>query len=248
MFTVRERDRVRAALIDHARADPGITGAAVTGSYAVDGSDRWSDVDLVLATAGPVEGALERWTGLLYREFAAVHHWDLPTGESVYRVYLLPGCLEVDLGFTPAATFGPRGPRWRTVFGETGLPVPQAPTPADAAAPLVGLAWHHVLHARTSIERRRWWQAEHWISAVRDQVVALACVRLGHPSSYAKGAHLLPDGVTGPLAATLVRALDEAELRRALAEVTAALSAELAHTDPALADRLRPTLVEAAGG
>lgn len=36
----------------------------------------------------------------------------------VYRVFLLPGWLEVDIGFTPAAQFGPRGPQWRTLFGQ----------------------------------------------------------------------------------------------------------------------------------
>jgi hypothetical protein len=244
MFTVEERDRVRAALLDLARTDPAVGGAAVTGSYAVDGSDRWSDIDLALAVDGPLEATLERWTALLYRDFAALHHWDLPSGPSLYRVYLLPGCLEVDLAFTPADRFGPLGPRWRTVFGHA---VPPEPAPPARPDPPVGLAWHHVLHARACVERRRWWQAAHWISGIRDQVIALACLRLGHPSSYAKGAHLLPGEVTGPLAATLVRSLDEAELRRALAAVTAALHAEVARTDPVLADRLRPALAEAGG-
>ncbi|WP_225448257.1 hypothetical protein [Streptacidiphilus sp. P02-A3a] len=53
------------------------------------------------------------------------------------------------------------------------------------------------------VERQRWWQAEHWVSAVRDQVLALACLRLGHPTGYAKGAHLLPPELTAPLAARL---------------------------------------------
>lgn len=244
MFTVQERDRVRAALLEHARADPGVGGAAVTGSYAVDGSDRWSDIDLVLAVDGPLEPALQRWAALLYRDFAALHHWDLPAGPSVYRVFLLPGCLEADLAFTPADRFGPLGPRWRTVFGHPVPPESAAPARSD---PPVGLAWHHVLHARACVERRRWWQAAYWISGVRDQVIALACLRLGHPYSYGKGAHLLPEEVTGPLAGTLVRTLDEAELRRALAAATAALAAELARTDPALAARLAPTLAEAGG-
>jgi hypothetical protein len=42
----------------------------------------------------------------------------------------------------------------------------------------------------------RWWQAEHWISAMRDHVITLACVRLGYPAHYAKGAHLLPEDLT----------------------------------------------------
>jgi hypothetical protein len=105
---------------------------------------------------------------------------------------------------------------------------------------LIGLAWHHALHVRVCIERRRWWQAEHWIGAVRAQVIALACLRLGHPTSYAKEAHLLPAQLTAPLEATLVRSLDEAELRRALASAVAALTAELDRTDPALAAPTAP--------
>jgi hypothetical protein len=44
-----------------------------------------------------------------------------------------------------------------------------------------------------------------------------------------------------------VGALDRTELRRALAAATHALAAELVRTDPALADRLRPVLMELAG-
>ncbi|MFD4863517.1 hypothetical protein [Streptomyces atratus] len=95
-----------------------------------------------------------------------------------------------------------------------------------------------------SIERHRWWQAEHWISAVRDHVLALACLRLGHPASYAKGSHLLPQELTASLEKTLVRSMDEEELRRALEAATISLVAELAHTDPDLAARLRPMLTE----
>ena len=91
-------------------------------------------------------------------------------------------------------------------------------------------------HARVSIERRRWWQAEYWISAVRDQTIALACLRLGYPVHYAKGAHLLPEELTAPLTATLVRSLDEVELRRALGAATTALAHELERTDRPLAD------------
>ena len=144
-------------------------------------------------------------------EFGALHHWDLPFGSTTYRVFLLSGGL-VDLAFTPAAELGPRGPAWRTVFGATVRPVPSAPPRRDD---LVGLGWHHVLHARTCIERGKPWQAEHWISALRDQVLALACLRLGHPG-YAKGADLLPPELRASLVPALVRSLEEAELRRAL--------------------------------
>lgn len=107
---------------------------------------------------------------------------------------------------------------------------------------LIGLAWHHALHARVAVERGRPWQAEHWISAIRDHVITLACLRLGHPAGYARTAHLLPAEVTGALEPALVRDLTTPELTRALAAAIAALSAELARTSPALAARLTPML------
>ncbi len=111
---------------------------------------------------------------------------------------------------------------------------------------LTGRAWHHALHARASIERGTLWQAEYWVSALRDLVLALACVRLGYPASYARGAHLLPPDLTEPLRAALVAALEPVELRRALAAAAAALAAELDRSEPGLALRLSPLLAELA--
>jgi hypothetical protein len=242
MFAVEERDRVRERLLELAEADPRVAAAAITGSYVADGGDEWSDIDLAFAIPGELPPALEHWTELLYRGFAALHHWDLPFASTIYRVFLLPGALEVDIAFTPAADFGPRGPSWRTVFGET---VELAPVPPQRRDDLAGLAWHHVLHARACIERGKPWQAEYWINGIRDQVLALACLRLGHPTSYARGADLLPPEITAPLEATLVRSLDETELRRALAAAATELAAELERTDAALAARLQPILMNA---
>ncbi|MHB8469585.1 MAG: hypothetical protein ACYDCH_07520 [Gaiellaceae bacterium] len=245
MFTPAERDAIRGRLLAVAEADPEVAGAAITGSYVAGGGDRWSDIDLAVGIGGDLGGAMARWTELLYADFSALHHWDLPHRSSVYRVYLLPGCLEVDVAFTPAADFGPRGPNWRTAFGETVEHGPEAP---PRAGDLAGLGWHHVLHARACIERGKPWQAEWLISGVRDQVLALMCLRLDRTTSFAKGADALPAASTAPLAEVLVRSLDEAELRRALRAAAAALTAELERSDPPLAARLEATLRELAGG
>lgn len=239
---MEERRLTRERLLTAAKEDPCIVAAAITGSDALDAADRWSDIDLALSVRGRLDEALQRWTARLYRDFAVVHHWDLPSGSTTYRVFLLPGWLEADIAFTPEAQFGPLGPAWRTVFGPAKQPGP-APGPSHDHEHLTGLAWHHALHARTCIERHRRWQAHYWISALRDQIIALACLRLGHPTAYAKGAHLLPRELTAPLEATLVRSLDEAELRRALNACVVSLTTELATTDPALAARLGPMLI-----
>lgn len=224
MFTVRERERVRRGLLELARADPEVMGAAHVGSFVDGGGDRWSDIDINLGIrGGDLRPALGRWTGWLYDGFSALHHWDLPAGAAVYRVFLLPGWLEVDLGFRPEADFGPKGPHWETVFGPTVPAASPAPSNVDE---LLGHAWHHLRLARVCVERNRVWQAVHWINGTRDQVIALAAVRLGLPAGYAKGAHLLPPELTEPLASTLVTGLGEAELRHALAALSAVLAAE----------------------
>ena len=245
MFTPERRDDVRQSLLDLAREDADVAAAAITGSYAAGASDEWSDVDLAFGIDGDVAETLDRWTHRLYAEFDVIHHWDLPWGTTTYRVFLLPELLQVDIAFTPESDFGPRGPNWRTVFGTTAETEAGPPPSPDS---LAGIAWTMCLHARRSIARGKPWQAEHMISGVRDHVLELACLRLGHPTRYARGADLLPAEVTRPLEATLVRSLEETELRRTLAAVSRALAEELARSDPSLAARLEPTLAQIAEG
>ncbi|WP_110945839.1 nucleotidyltransferase domain-containing protein [Streptomyces avicenniae] len=250
MTPAARRDAVRALLLDRARRDARITGAALTGSAARGTEDRWSDIDLFLGLAPdvPVASLLADWTAYLYGELGALHHFDLRAGEATYRAFLLPEPepLEVDLGLAPGSAFGPVGDGgFRTVFG---TPVAARPGPVPDTGHLTGLAWHHVLHARIAVERGALWNAEHWISAVRDHVLTLACARLGLPTAYAKGADRLPPGVTAPLEATLVRALDRAELTRALGATVDALLGELEHSAPEAAGRLRTCLLALANG
>ncbi len=82
--------------------------------------DRWSDLDLSFAvgkgfSVGPV---LEDWTAKLMAEFSANKLFEIPAGQSIYRVLLLPGCLQFDLSFTPAPDFGAIGPNFKLLFGE----------------------------------------------------------------------------------------------------------------------------------
>jgi hypothetical protein len=239
MFTVEQRQAVQAWLLRTARDDETVVGAAFTGSHATAAADRWSDTDLVLAVRGALARTADRWTRRLYDEWDAQHHWDLASGSSLIRVFLLPGWLEIDLTFAPEEHFGPRGPQWRSIFGTAqSAEVFAAPDPDS----LAGHAWHHAWHAWICLQRRRHWQAEHWIGALRNCAITLACVRLGLPSGYAKGAHLLPDEFTGELEATLVRAIAEPELRRALGATIAVAAAELERHDAALSARLGPML------
>lgn len=245
MFTEADRDRLRARLLDRAHADEHITGAAITGSATHGAEDRWSDIDLFLGVADeiPAEDALGDWSAFMYQELGALHHFDLRSRGAIYRAFLLPTCLEVDLAFTPAAKFGALGPSFQVVFGEA---IKRPHTPPVDRDHTIGLAWHHVLHARICIERNKLWQAEYWISAVRDYALTLACLRFGLPSVHARGVDGLPPELTTRFEDALVRTLAPSELRRALAVAATQLLCELREADAGLADRLASSLFELA--
>ena len=217
------------------------------GSLAVDGGDRFSDLDLTFGIADhvPVADVLNDWTRALIDELDAVHLADLERGQTTYRVFLLPDALQFDLSLTPAAQFRPAGPRFRLLFGETAaepeVPVPPVagglfiPTPA-VAQDLFGWGVIYALHARTCIERGRVWQAEHYINAVRDHALSLACLRQGLPAVQARGYDDLPAETLGRFEDAHVGAMEPDALRSALAASVLALMREgadapLQHSD-----------------
>ncbi|GAA1607768.1 MULTISPECIES: nucleotidyltransferase domain-containing protein [Kribbella] len=234
-FTPADRSALRDTLIAASRADTRITGAALTGSAAVGAEDEWSDIDLALGLAPDASHpeVLADWTARMYADHAAVHHTDVWSRSTVYRVFLLESTLQVDIAFAPSGAFGPLGPTFQLLFGEATQQEPwSTPDPAD----IIGLAWLYALHARSSIERGRSWQAEYMISGVRDHVLTLMCLRHGLPHSQGRGLHLLP--ATGDVEQTLVRSLDDAELRRAFRASVDVLLAEASYVDAELAVRL----------
>jgi hypothetical protein len=243
MFTPEERSQLRDALIAAARADPRLTGAALTGSAAVGAEDRWSDIDLALGVAGGANSGrvIADWTDHMYQGCGAVHHLDVHRGDILFRVFLLASTLQVDLAFWPAAELAAVGPTFRLLFGIQNPP--RVLPPPDAAA-LIGMGWLYALHARSSIARGRAWQAEYMISGMRDQVLALACLRHGVPAVEGRGIDALPPHATTAVVPGLVRSLDAAELRRAFEVVTDALIAEIGRADADLADRLSGPLKE----
>jgi hypothetical protein len=245
MITEADRNQIRARLLDRAREDRRVTGAAVTGSASRGAEDRWSDIDLFFGVAAEIalEEVLGDWSEFMYQELGALHHFNRQSGPTIYRAFLLPDCLEVDLAFTPAAEFGALGPHFRLVFGEA-IERPAVPEPDRDH--IIGLAWHHVLHARICIERNELWQAEYWISGVRDHALTLACLRYGQPARYAKGVDGLPSEVTTRFEDALVRALTPSELWRALSAAAAQLLRELREADSDLARRLEGPLLELA--
>jgi hypothetical protein len=241
MFTVEQRDTLRARMLQLAEEDKRVVAGAAVGSLAVGSGDRFSDLDLTFAVADgvPVAHVLDDWTRTLTHELDAVKLVDLEAGPTVYRVFLLPDALQFDLSMTSAKEFRPAGPRFQLLFGETAADGPETRRPPGSlfipipavAADIFGWGVIYALHARACIERGRVWQAEHYVAAVRDHALSLACLRRGLPAVQARGYDDLPPAILAGFDRTHVRSIEREALRRALAASVAALLNEAAEAN-----------------
>ena len=244
VFSVEDRDRVRDRVLELASSDTRVVAGAVVGSLALGEGDEWSDLDLTFAVADGVAvgEVLADWSRRIVAELDAVHLFDLPGGAAIYRVFLLPRCLQLDLSFSPASEFGAGGPRFRLLFGHAVETSYASPPPAHE---LFGYAVHHARAARVCIERGRYWQAEYWIGALRDYALSLACHRRELPARFGRGFDDLPGEVLESFGDARVRSLERAELGRALSAAIAGLLRESAEVED-VAERVEPQLRELA--
>jgi hypothetical protein len=224
MFTVEQRDALRDRLLRLAEEDERVVAGAAVGSLAMGGGDRFSDLDLTFGVADgvPIADVLTDWTRTLSDDLTAVHLIDLVRGPTIYRVFLLPDALQFDLSLTPAAQFRPAGPRFRLLFGEIAAGESVAPTPPDAKD-LFGWGVIYALHARACIERGRVWQAEHYVGAVRDHALSLACLREGVTAVQARGYDDLSAETLARYEETHIGSVEPGALRTALAASVRAL-------------------------
>ena len=254
MFTVGQRDTLREHILQLAAGDERVVAGAAVGSLAVDTGDRFSDLDLTFGIADRfrVAEVLADWTTTLGAELSAVQLADLESGPTIYRVFLLPDALQFDLSMTPAAQFRPAGPRFRLLFGETVAGDPEAPaTPGRLFIPTPAIAddlfgWGviYALHARACIERGRLWQAEHYVGAVRDHALSLACLRQGLRAVQARGYDDLPGETLARFEGTHIREVEPAALRAALAASVSALIREGAEAGLLIVDIVDERLAE----
>ena len=243
MFTPEQRAGIRSGLLEYAAGDPRISGAAITGSVAAGREDRWSDIDLAFGVVDEAEmpNVLSDWTARMYDRHLALHHLDVRSGAWIYRVFLLPGTLQVDLAFVSAAEFRALAPTFRLMSGKANEPL-HAPPPSPAE--LIGMGWLYAIHARTSIARGSLWQAVYMINGIRDHALALALsFSTMLPNCPRPKARIrLPAEVTAPFEGSLVRQLDSADLSRAFRVVVDGLLSEIRSADEELAERLQDSL------
>ncbi len=214
MFSVEERERIAYELIEMARADARVLGAAEVGSLTEGSGDRWSDVDLTFGVAPghDVAEVVRDWTARLERQRGAVQLFDLQSLDTTYRVFLFPGGLQVDLSFTPGAV-AQTGPKFKPLFG---APVRHYERPSIEPRDVFGLCVHHALRARIGVERGRVWSAQYYVHELRHETLSLACLRRGLPARYARGFDELPSESLLDAEPTLPQSLEPPELLRAL--------------------------------
>src|SRR5881392_2295341 len=246
VFTVEQRTALRDRVLTLADKDRRVVAGAAVGSLAVGGGDRFSDLDLTFAVVDdvPVGEVLDDWTRTLSDELAAVQLVDLERGPTIYRVFLLPDALQFDLSLTPAARFAAAGPRFRLLFGETAEDEAASAPEPPAAGDLFGWGVIYGMHARACIERGRAWQAEHYVGAVRDHALSLACLRRGLTAVQARGYDDLPPDTLAGFDGTCAGSVQPDALRAALSASVRALlhegaEAGLAHA-VVVAERLNP--------
>ena len=255
MFTVEQRNALRARMLQLAEEDERVVAGAAVGSLAVGSGDRFSDLDLTFGIADgvPVAHVLDDWTRTLTEELDAVPLADLKAGPTSYRVFLLPDALQFDLSMTSATEFRPAGPRFQLLFGETAANESEVrrgsqgslfiPTPR-VAGDIFGWGVIYALYARACIERGRVWQAEHHVGAVRDHALSLACLHRGLPAVQARGYDDLPPEALARFDRTHIGSIEPEALRGALAAAVFALVDEAAAADLADADVVADRLAE----
>jgi len=242
MFTVEERDRVRDRIVQMSRADPHLVAGALVGSTARGRGDRWSDLDLTfgLADGAAIDDVLADWTARLANEFHAISIFDLPHLSTVYRVFLLPNNLQVDLSFTPGNKFLGKGLKHDLLFGNA---IERDPAKPASAEQTFGLAVVYLLHAHACIARERMWEAEYCISAARDQALALACLHRNLKTTYGRGFDDLPPETLELFTEALVGSLEKIQLIRSLGRCVDVLLQNSQDVSD-LAGRLGPQLHE----
>lgn len=215
------------------RADGRLVSGALLGSFANGRADDWSDLDLTFAVRDGVSIAevLADWTHRLEAQESAAVLFDLPVGSTTYRVFLLPGSLQVDLSFTPERDFWPRGPSFELIFGSAG---PSVPTPPPTIDEIAGLAVHDVRATRVAIERGRLWMALYWLESLRNHALSIAAIRRDLRASYARSTDDLPAEVLAAAQRTIVARLDAPALRAGLRAGLELLLAEAAEEAPVI--------------
>jgi hypothetical protein len=99
---------------------------------------------------------------------------------------------------------------------------------------------------RSSLARGRLLQAEYMLSGMRDEMLALTCMRFGVTAIQGRGFDDLPDEEKTEFVSCYPCSVTTAELRRAFEATMKALLSEICYQNGGLAERTEATLREVA--
>jgi predicted nucleotidyltransferase len=251
LFTPEEREetvkRVSRALSDDSRVE----GVVVVGSLAHQ-ADRWSDIDLEVVVGDYQELATVTadWVGRLYELLPVVHHFETAFGGTLVCGFLLENLLEVDLAFERTGEFSIWGPARGCSTARAALRTPPMRPLKGSPSRRIGRA-KRGSHGTTSCtpappcDAAAPWQGLWYLERIRNRTLKLAQERRGFYAESFDYVDDLPLEELRPLEDALVFSLDDSvSLLGAIEVATRAFLAELAHDEPALADRLEGPLLE----
>lgn len=224
MFTVLYRQQIREKILQQAKNDHRIVSAAIIGSYAHGQEDRWSDIDLTFGVdeSFTLRDLINSWTDYVEEELEGVMLFELPYGATTYLVYILPGCLQLDLSFSPATQFGALGPNFKLLYGKQ-YEKPELVQPPEKE--VYGYMVHHILRARLAAERGRLWQAEFWMTEARNLALKLACQSRGLNTEYGRGFDDLPENILDLLRNSFIKELNKEEIVRCIQIIVSGIPA-----------------------
>lgn len=225
MYTKAYRNKVQNLIISFAEADERITDCAIVGSESIGENDQWSDIDLTFGVDNEVEipNILSDWNRLMSKHFGANALFDLGYKESIYRVYLLPNVLQVDLSFTPTKHFGALTKKFKLVFGKekkrrfTALPQPKT---------IYGYAVLYALKTRCSLERGKPWQAHHYLEKFKDYILMLKCLSDNLIPFEGRGYDKLSNSFLKKIQSSLITSPSHQEIKKSLQILIAILISE----------------------
>lgn len=142
-----------------------------------------------------------------------IDHLDINASGGLYRALLLASTLQVDLSFRPHGHFPTGGSPVQVLFGQPDPPLASVEAEDDLSGH-VRMSWLYALHLRSALGRGRIWQALWMLEGIRNQVIALLCVRYGLPAAEGRGVDRLPPAVLSELAETLPKNFDTASILR----------------------------------
>lgn len=173
MFSQLYRERARDRIIDEVKADKNILSAASIGSYARNEVDRWSDIDLTFGidSATSSADAIEQYKKFIKEEFQGEFLFKISLKPIDYIVFLLPGCLQIDLSFSPQNHFGPLSEHFELLFGTHGAK-PEVEPPSEIKEKF-GLIVHHLLRSYVSLKRKQIPKAVDWLSKAQKYAMSI---------------------------------------------------------------------------